>query len=288
MNIIKSYTNTNTIIIKVSKEGKQMKKDNLSIIGIVVGIAMLLYAVSGGGVSLMAFVDIKSFVIVIGGSFAAMLVSFSLQEIKSIGKFFGIVTKNTNIDKIVFIEEIIKISKKARKQGMLALESEIEKMEDEFLKQGIKLIVDGAEEDTLVSILESEIENYEERMKQGVRFFKQWGAYAPAFGMIGTLVGLIQLLGNMEDITKLVAGMAVALITTLYGSIAANLILLPVADKISLNVSKSVEFMMFQYKAIKCIRMGYTPRMIQEILSTYLDERLKITLEETLKNNKKN
>ncbi len=264
-----------------------MKKDNLSIIGIVVGIAMLLYAVSGGRTSLMAFVDVKSFVIVIGGSFAAMLVSFSLQEIKSIGKFFSVVTRDTNRDKISFIENIINISKKSRKEGMLSLETEIEKMEDEFLKQGIKLIVDGAEEDTLLAILESEIENYEERMRQGVRFFKQWGAYAPAFGMIGTLVGLIQLLGNMEDITKLVAGMAVALITTLYGSIAANLVLLPIADKISLNSSKLVDFINFQYRAIKCIRMGYTPKMIQEILSTYLDDKEKVVLEDKMKNSNK-
>lgn len=105
--------------------------------------------------------------------------------------------------------------------------------------------------------------------------------------MIGTLVGLIQLLGNMEDITKLVAGMAVALITTLYGAIAANLILLPLADKISLNTSKTIDYIMLEYKAIKCIRSGYTPKMIQEILSTYLNEQEKIALEEIFKNSKK-
>lgn len=265
-----------------------MKKDNLSFIGIGVGVVMLLYAVSGGGTSIAAFIDIKSFVIVIGGSFSALLVSFSLNEIKAIGKYMNIVTKDTNRDKVIFIENIIEISKKARKEGMLSLESEIEKMDDDFLKQGIKLIVDGAEEDTLVNILESQIENYEGRMKEGVRFFKQWGAYAPAFGMIGTLVGLIQLLGNMEDITKLVAGMAVALITTLYGAIAANLILLPLADKISLNTAKIIDYVMLQYKAIKCIRSGYTPKMIQEVLSTYLSEEEKTVLENKIKSSKKN
>lgn len=264
-----------------------MKKDNLSLIGMAVGIAMLLYAMSGGGTSLMAFIDIKSFVIVIGGSFAALLVSFSMNEIKAIGKYMVVVTQDTNKDKIGFIEQIIELSKKARKEGMLSLESDIEGMDDEFLKQGIKLIVDGAEEDAISNILESLIENHEERMKQGVKFFKQWGAYAPAFGMIGTLVGLIQLLGNMEDITKLVAGMAVALITTLYGAIAANLILLPLADKISLNTSKAVDFIMLEYKGIKCLRAGYTPKMIQEILSTYLDEQEKTTLNENINNNSK-
>lgn len=263
-----------------------MKKDNLSIIGIVVGIGMLLYAMGGGGTSLMAFIDVKSFIIVIGGSFAALLVSFSMKEIKSIGAYMNVVTKNTVRDKVSFIENIIEISKKARKEGMLSLESEIENLDDEFLKQGVKLIVDGAEEDALVSILESEVENYEEKMKEGVKFFKQWGAYAPAFGMIGTLVGLIQLLGNMEDITKLVAGMAVALITTLYGAIAANLIFLPLADKISLNTAKCVEFINLEYKAIKCIRNGYTPKMIQEILSTYLTKPEKINLDEKMKNSK--
>lgn len=265
-----------------------MKKDNLSFIGIGVGVVMLLYAVSGGGTSLSAFIDIKSFVIVIGGSFSALLVSFSLNEIKSIGKYMNVVTQNTNRDKVAFIEKIIDLSKKARKEGMLSLEGEIEKMDDDFLKQGIKLIVDGAEEDTLFNILESQIENYEERMKEGVKFFKQWGAYAPAFGMIGTLVGLIQLLGNMEDITKLVAGMAVALITTLYGAIAANLILLPLADKISLNTAKTIDYITLEYKAIKCIRSGYTPKMMQEVLGTYLNEQEKIALEEIFKNSKKN
>lgn len=263
-----------------------MKKDNLSIIGIGVGIAMLLYAVSGGGTSLMAFVDFKSFVIVIGGSFSALLVNFSMKELKSIGKYMEVVTKDTSRDKVAFIENIIEISKKARKEGMLSLESELEKIDDDFLKQGIQLIIDGAEEDALVSILESEVENYEERMKEGVKFFKQWGAYAPAFGMIGTLVGLIQLLGNMEDITKLVSGMAVALITTLYGAIAANLIFLPLADKISLNTSKCVDYINLEYKAIKCIRNGYTPKMIQEILSTYLTNPEKSDLEEKMKNAK--
>lgn len=263
-----------------------MKKDNLSMIGIGVGVVMLLYAASGSGTSLMAFIDFKSFVIVIGGSFAALLVSFSMKEIKSIGKYMGIVSRDTTRDRVFFIESIIEISKKARKEGMLSLESEVEKLEDEFLKQGIKLIIDGAEEDAIVAILESEIENYEERMKEGVRFFKQWGAYAPAFGMIGTLVGLIQLLGNMEDITKLVAGMAVALITTLYGAIAANLIFLPVADKISLNTTKCVDYINLEYKAIKCIRSGYTPKLIQEILSTYLTKEERVVLEEKLKNSK--
>ncbi len=263
-----------------------MKKDNLSLIGIGVGVVMLLYAVSGSGTSLMAFIDFKSFVIVIGGSFAALLVSFSMKEIKSISKYMGVVTKDTSQNKLDFIENIIEISKKARKEGMLSLEGEVEKLEDEFLKQGIKLIIDGAEEDALVAILESEIENYEDNMKEGVRFFKQWGAYAPAFGMIGTLVGLIQLLGNMEDITKLVAGMAVALITTLYGAIAANLIFLPLADKISLNTTKCVDFINLEYKAIKCIRSGYTPKMIQEILSTYLTKEEKVVLDEKVKNSK--
>lgn len=262
-----------------------MKKDNLSIIGIVVGVVMLLYGMMGE-TSLMAFVDVKSFVIVIAGSFAALLVSFSLNEIKAIGQYMSVVLMDTNRDRIAFIETIINLSKKARKEGMLSLEAEIENMDDPFLKQGIKLIVDGAEEDALVSILESEMENYEERMKQGVKFFKQWGAYAPAFGMIGTLIGLIQLLGNMEDINKLVAGMAVALITTLYGAVAANLIMLPLADKISLNTNKTMDFISLQYKAIKCIRSGYTPKMIQEILSTYLTDKEKVTLEEALKNSK--
>lgn len=264
-----------------------MKKDSLSIIGIVVGIAMLLYAMSGAGTSLMAFIDFKSLVIVLGGSFAAMLVSFSMNEIKSIGKYMNIVTRDTNKDKVEFIEQIIELSKKARKEGMLSLESELENMDDEFLKHGIKLIVDGAEEDALVAILETEIENEEERIKQGSKFFKQWGAYAPAFGMIGTLVGLIQLLGNMEDITKLVAGMAVALITTLYGAIIANLIFLPLADKISLNSSKIIEYMTLQYRAMKCIRTGYTPKMMQEILGTYLTEQEKVSLEEKMKNAKR-
>ena len=243
---------------------------------------MLFYGMSGGGVSLMAFVDIKSFVIVIGGSFAALLISFSIKEIKSIGNYINVVTRDTNRDKVEFITNIIEISKKARKEGMLSLEGEIDKIEDPFMKKGIKFIVDGVEEGSLTVILESEIENYEEKMKEGVKFFKQWGAYAPAFGMIGTLIGLIQLLGNMEDITKLVSGMAVALITTLYGSIAANLILLPFADKISLNTAKYIDYMIFEYKAIKCIRAGYTPKIIQEILSTYLDEKERELLQENI------
>ncbi len=122
----------------------------------------------------MAFVDIKSFVIVIVGSFAALLVSFSMNEIKSVGSYMNVVLRDTNRDKIAFITQIINLSKKARKEGMLSLEAEIENMDDAFLKQGIKLIVDGVEEDAIVNILESEMENYEERMKRGVKFFKQW------------------------------------------------------------------------------------------------------------------
>ena len=136
-----------------------MKKDNLSIIGIVVGIVMLLYGMLGPGTSLMAFVDIKSFVIVIVGSFAALLVSFSMNEIKSVGSYMNVVLRDTNRDKIAFITQIINLSKKARKEGMLSLEAEIENMDDAFLKQGIKLIVDGVEEDAIVNILESEMEN---------------------------------------------------------------------------------------------------------------------------------
>ncbi|MGL4655901.1 MAG: motility protein A [Sarcina sp.] len=246
------------------------KSDALTFVGVILGIAMVIWGMFGEA-GLGIFWDVQSLAITIGGSFAALLITYSVGDIKSIGKLFIQSTKEISMSGESLIEKFSIISTKARKEGLLSLEEEVNNLEDEYMKKGLQMVVDGVDGETIQEILELEIEQMEARHKKGVALFRTWGEYAPAFGMVGTLLGLIKMLANLGgDASSIASGMSISLITTFYGSLFANLVFLPIANNLDLKSKKEVSGREMMLEGILSIQAGVNPRVVEEKLITYL------------------
>ncbi len=260
------------------------KTDILTGVGLVLGIALVIYGIVIGG-PLILFWDFASLLITVGGSFSALLITFSLDEIKNMGKIFMQAFKESNSSGRDIIVQFTDISKKARREGLLSLEDEINEMEDPFIKKGLQMVVDGVEPELIREILELEITEMEVRHERGAGIFQTWGGYGPAFGMIGTLIGLIQMLANVTDIANITKGMGVALITTFYGSALANMICLPIYSNLKQKNDKEVGEKEMMLEGILAIQSGVNPRIVEEKLIAYLSPKEKL---EYLKNSVEN
>jgi chemotaxis protein MotA len=245
--------------------------DIATILGILFGTGVVAAAILVGG-DVTLFVDLPSVLIVLGGAMAATIIRFPLAGVLSAlvlgGKF---AFTHRKIEPRQLIDEIAKLAEVVRKQGPLGLENV--EVDDEFLAKGMQMIADGYDPSFIRESLERERDLNLERLEDGQRIFKAIGDSAPAFGMIGTLVGLVQMLANMEDPSTIGPAMAIALLTTLYGALVANLIALPIADKLSFksNVEELNQTLVFD--GIMQIRDSKSPALIREMLISYLPEK---------------
>ncbi|MGL5633653.1 MAG: motility protein A [Sarcina sp.] len=246
------------------------KSDALTFVGIVSGLVMIIWGMLGDA-GLGIFWDTQSLAITIGGSFSALLITYSISDIKSIGKLFLQSTKEITMSSGELISKFATISTKARKEGLLSLEEEVNEIEDTYMKKGLQMVVDGVDGETIQEILELEIEQMEARHNKGVAIFRTWGEYAPAFGMVGTLLGLIKMLANLGgDASSIASGMSISLITTFYGSVFANLVFLPIANNLALKSKKESAGREMMLEGILSIQAGVNPRVVEEKLLTYL------------------
>lgn len=261
------------------------KSDSLTLIGLLSGIGVLLWGMMSGS-SLMIFWDFASVLITIAASFAAILITFSIDEVKNMGKLLVQAFSKKEMSSSKIIQQFSDLSKKARREGLLSLEDDINEIDDTFLKRGLQMVVDGIEPETIKEILELEIEAMEARHAKGSSIFQTWGAYAPGYGMLGTLIGLIQMLTNLTDSSTIAAGMGKALITTFYGSLLANLFCLPIAANLKLKSELEVGAREMIVEGILAIQSGVNPRIVEEKLMTYLSpkERLEY-LKKAVENN---
>ncbi|MDL2288042.1 motility protein A [Oscillospiraceae bacterium OttesenSCG-928-F05] len=257
--------------------------DITTIIGIVIGVGCMIFGIISGGGVVGRFIDPGSIVIVVGGTFSAIITSYSLKELLSIGKIAGQAFKEGKFDFSGSINQIIDLANVARKEGLLALEDAIKELNEPFLTKGIMLIVDGTDPELVKEILEAEIVFLGERHKTGAGLFDNMAAYAPAFGMLGTLIGLIIMLDNLDDPSSLGPGMAVALITTFYGSFVANIICTPMASKLKLRSSKEILHKQLLLEGMLSIQAGENPRIIEEKLYSLLAKGDKTTTAEAPK-----
>lgn len=245
------------------------KSDSLTAIGLVLGIGMLLWSMMSGS-SLVIFIDMASVLITVGGSFCALLITYSLDDIKRVGSLLAQAFKENTFSGVALIKTFTNLSRKARREGLLSLEDEIAEIDDEFLRKGLQMVIDGIEPDTIKEILNLEIDEMITRHSNGTKLFQTWGAYAPGFGMIGTLIGLIQMMQNLTDASTIAIGMGRALLTTLYGSLLANLFCLPVAANLKNKSDKEVEMRSMIVEGVLSIQSGVNPRIVEEKLLTYL------------------
>lgn len=245
--------------------------DLATLIGLVLGMSLVGYAIfSGAGDKAGAFVDPLSAMIVIGGAIASVMVSFSLTCFLRAGKVAlkAFLHKEQSAQKL--IDSLVGYAEVARRDGILSLESAIRDADDAFIVQGIQMAVDGTDPELIEAIMENELEALAGRHETGKAVFDAIGKYAPAYGMIGTLVGLVIMLMNMDDPSKIGPGMATALLTTMYGSIFANMFALPIADKLGARNDEELMLKTIIIKGVMSIQSGDNPRIVEQKLKTFL------------------
>lgn len=247
--------------------------DLATIIGLVVSFALCIYGIISGdqGVSAISnFIDPQSIFITFGGALGATLASNKLKDFLAGLKGIKIAIKQQNFEQTDTIKKIIELSNVARKEGLLALEEAAEGLDDAFMKKGILLIVDGTEPDLVRAILETELSCVEARHKKVAGVWETLAAMGPAWGMVGTLIGLINMLKNMNDPSSIGPSMAVALVTTFYGSLLANWLALPTAFKLKADNAEEVTLKEVMIEGLLSIQAGENPRVIEEKLKSFL------------------
>ncbi len=242
-----------------------------TIIGILSGVTLVLVTIITGGAGLASYISVQSVLVVVGGSFSAMLVANPLSRMLGIAKYIKIAMQTPDWQEEKIISDLVAFSERARREGLLALEDNLDEVEDEFMRKGIQLVVDGTDPDIIKSILYHDLNEIQSRHESGIKIFEDWGKIAPAFGMIGTLIGLIQMLVNLGgDASVIGAGMAIALITTFYGALMANLILMPFKTKLEDRDKEETRVKEIVIEGILSIQSGDNPRILLEKLVSFL------------------
>ena len=243
--------------------------DITTIVGLIAGFTLIVMGILNGG-QLSAFLDPPSLLITLGGTVAGTLINHPLQQmvgLVSVGMkaFFW-----TSLPSSELIEKIVGFAETARREGILALEQAGQEIDDAFMSTGIRLAVDGTEPELIQTILETELSFVEERHKAGANIFTYMGSAGPAFGMIGTLVGLVNRLQHLDDPSALGPGMATALITTFYGAVVANLIFIPISGKLKIRSAEELLQKRMIMEGIMSIQAGDNPRIVEQKLATFI------------------
>jgi chemotaxis protein MotA len=241
--------------------------DLATLIGLIGTCVVLATAIFLGG-SVGAFVDTPSLVLVIGGTLLVTMMKFSFRQFANATKVAIKAFTYRVPDPESLIETSVYLAQQARASGLLALEEA--EVDDEFFKKALDLVVDGHDPEIVRSILSKDLELTLKRHRDGQAIFKAIGDAAPAMGMIGTLIGLVQMLGSMSDPKQIAPAMAIALLTTLYGAMIANVIAIPIADKLALRSTDERLVKSLIIDAVMSIQDGQHPRVLQDILKNYL------------------
>jgi chemotaxis protein MotA len=243
--------------------------DLATIIGMVLGYGLVFFAIlSKPGAAF--FVDAGSAFIVVGGTAGALLMSFPMGTVATLQGTFMKYLMHKDPSMQDSIQSLVSIAEKARREGILAIEQSLAEIDDDFMKSGLRLAVDGTEPETIKAIMEIELNSMISRHQDGSYTWMQIGTFGPAFGMIGTLIGLIQMLQALDDPSKIGLGMGTALITTLYGALIANLVAMPINGKLVQRAKEELARKELVVEGILAIQNGDNPRLVGEKLYTYL------------------
>ncbi|WP_414839001.1 motility protein A [Carnobacterium sp. TMP28] len=251
-----------------------MKKNIVPLIGFVLGVGLIVWSITSSG-NLTSFVDGPSLIITLGGSFSALLISYPLKTLKKIPSVVKNLFMDPNKDYAKLIELFAEYSRKARSKGILSIEGDLKEEENDLVVTGLQMVIDGMDPENIQEIMDIKIDNIEKRHREGQEIFFKWGELAPAFGMIGTLIGLIIMLGELDDPSAIGVGMATALLTTLYGSFMANLVFLPIATNLKLQTDKEMQMCDMIVEGVLSIQSGQNPRIIEQKLKSYLPNNYK-------------
>jgi chemotaxis protein MotA len=244
--------------------------DIATIIGFLLATFCIYFSIFVGGASLSTFYDLPSIFCVIGGGFAAVVICFPMKALLAFPKVSLKVVLNKQENLLEVINSLVTLAETARRDGLLALEAKLPEIKFPLIRAGLQMAVDGADAGTIESVLRSEIESTGRRHKDGKALLDQLGKYAPAYGMIGTLLGLVMMLSNMSDPSSIGAGMAVALLTTLYGAVVSNVLCLPAAEKLGYISKQEMIARELMVRGILAIQSGESPRALEQRLMTFI------------------
>ena len=250
--------------------------DLATLIGLIGGFAFVIMAMILGG-SLSMFIDVTSILIVVGGSTFVVLMKFTMGQFFGAAKIAGKAFMFKSDEPEDLIAKVVEMADAARKGGFLALE-EME-ITNSFMQKGIDLLVDGHDADVVRAALQKDIALTNERHEQGGKVFMAYGDVSPAMGMIGTLIGLVAMLANMDDPKSIGPAMAVALLTTLYGAMMATMVMIPFADKLTLRAEQEGLIQSMIIDALIAIQGGQNPRVIEAMLQNYVKEKQRAVAE---------
>lgn len=244
--------------------------DIATLLGLLIGLGGLIggFLWEGGTVGMLMVKTAA--VIVFGGTFGAVILSFTIEEIKTVPYFLKVIFVDKKIDYITVLDSLVETADKARREGLLSLESQLSEIDNPFLARGLQLVIDGTDPELTRNMLEMEIEAYETKERVGHDIFMSAGGFAPTMGIIGTVMGLVHVLSNVSDPDKLGGAIAVAFLATLYGVASANVLWIPFATKIKGKSAKDVLLMELVLEGILSIQAGENPRVIREKLMTFL------------------
>ncbi|OPZ59470.1 MAG: Chemotaxis protein PomA [Deltaproteobacteria bacterium ADurb.Bin510] len=248
--------------------------DLATLIGLVAAFGMVVWGIMMGG-PFDWFVNAAGLAIVFGGVAGIIFINYPLKDVLGM---FGVVRnvfRMQSHDARSMIPDFVSYAAKARREGILALEGQLEFIDDSFMRRGLELVIDGLDPQAIREILDTEIENLEERHRKGADILATIGGYAPAMGMIGTLIGLVQMLRNMNDPSSIGPAMAVAFLTTFYGAVLANMVALPMAGKLAARSKEEAMLKGMVVEGILAISAGDNPRIVERKLHAYLAPKLR-------------
>jgi chemotaxis protein MotA len=245
--------------------------DIATIIGFVAGLlTIFVVLVMDGGSPAELFAHPSAIILIIGGSLSATIITVPLKIALQLPKYIIQAFTTKNYDAKGTIDMLTKLADRARREGLLALEEDSKKIKDPFLQRGIMMVVDGVDSEQVEAILDTNIEQMKARHKQGVTFFASAGGFAPTFGIIGTVMGLISVLKQLDNPSALGESIAAAFLATLWGLLTANLIYLPISNKLKSKSEEEAKNRYMQLEGILAIQAGENPRIVRDKLNAYL------------------
>ncbi|TCW60306.1 motility protein A [Treponema sp. J25] len=245
--------------------------DLATIIGLVGAFAMLVMAIFTSGGTIMTYVDIPSVFMTIVGSYFALFTSYSMSDVLGVFKIIGLTMRVPKFGEQAIITKLMSFAEKARREGILALEEELEDLDDEFMKKGLRLVVDGSDVEIIRTLMENELNAMQARHAYRIGIIDAWSKLAPGMGMLGTVTGLIAMMKNLEDKSQIGPNMAVALVTTFYGAIMANMVLIPIMTKLKSHDAAETQVKEMIIEGVLSIQAGDNPRILALKLLSYLD-----------------
>lgn len=251
--------------------------DIATLVGLLSALGLIIGSMLMGSAPITAYIDVPSIMVVLGGALAAAMICFPLRSMLGSPKVALKVLLNKNEDLGELVAQLVALAETARRDGLLALESKVSEIQNPLVRAGIQMAVDGGTPESVEEVLRCEVSAIASRHKEGKAIMDQLGRFAPAYGMIGTLMGLIMMLSDMSDPSSIGSGMAVALITTLYGAIVANVFFSPFAEKLGLLSKQELIATEIAIRGVMAIQSGESPRAIDQKLQTFIPPKLRKT-----------